>query len=424
MIDYPNKLEKIFDKLELFQIKPIIVGGYIRDILIKTHINQEKKSPNLTYSKDIDIELYGISSLDLLCELLLEFGNVNSVGKSFGVCKLTFEDLDLDFSLPREDNKVSSGHKGFSVQTSSTINFKEAAFRRDFTINAIGYDVKNKILLDPYNGIKDLKKRTLNAVDKNTFEEDPLRVLRAVQFASRFNFNLSDDTFLLCKDMIKRGTLEELSKERIFDEIKKLLLKSDSPSSGFKLLKNLGALEYFDELKTLNETDWNFILLALDNMSRKKTEDSKTNIVLMLAITCYKMSEKQILSFINRLTTNKEILSRVLALIHNKLKTEMSNTELYRLAQYVNIEDMIIFYSTLFEQNEKIYAVIMTRAKLLGVLNARLEAYLQGRDLVKRGLTPSIEFSKILTLAYEAQMREEFSNYQEALVWLDKKLLS
>jgi len=92
MIDYPNKLNIIFDKLLNNSIKPIIIGGYIRDSLLKKE------------SKDIDIELYGINSFSKLEDILKEFGDVNSVGKSFGVCKLKVDDLDLDFSFPRIDS--------------------------------------------------------------------------------------------------------------------------------------------------------------------------------------------------------------------------------------------------------------------------------------------------------------------------------
>ena len=218
--------------------------------------------------------------------------------------------------------------------------------------------------------------------------------------------------------------LQELSKERVFDEIKKLLLKSDRPSLGFKLLKELGALDYFYELGTLNKEDWNLTLKALDNMSRAKTQDNKTNLVLMLALTCYKFSELQIIAFLSRLTADKEIFSRVLALTQNVLKTKMSNSELHALAQYVSLEDIVAMYDALYERDKELYDKLKTRAFRLGVLNKKLEPLLQGRDLLKYGLAPSKEFSKILTLAYEAQMREEFKNQEEAIAWLDKKLLS
>ena len=145
MIRYPHYLNKIFDKLHKSGASCLIVGGYIRDCFL-----------NIA-SKDIDIELYHVSSFEILEELLKEFGSVNSFGKSFGVCKLRIKDLDIDFTLPRIDSKISSGHVGFDVKIQSNLNFMTAASRRDFTINAIGYEVLNNKVLDPFNGINDLK---------------------------------------------------------------------------------------------------------------------------------------------------------------------------------------------------------------------------------------------------------------------------
>ena len=136
MIDYPKKLNIIFDKLLSNSIKPIIVGGFVRDFLLDLE------------SKDIDIELYGINSFSKLEKILKEFGDVISVGKSFGVCKLKFNNLDLDFSLPRIDSKIDKGHKGFQIVIDSSLDFKTATSRRDFTINAIGYDVISKKILE------------------------------------------------------------------------------------------------------------------------------------------------------------------------------------------------------------------------------------------------------------------------------------
>jgi len=161
MIEYPKELDAIFNKLATNQLKPVIVGGYVRDSLLQIQ------------SKDIDIEVYGVNSFETLEKILYEFGSVNSVGKSFGVCKLSYKGYDLDFSLPREDNKTASGHKGFKIITKVNISYKDAAIRRDFTINSMGYDLINKTLLDPFNGLKDLKNKTLNAVNEDTFVEDP-----------------------------------------------------------------------------------------------------------------------------------------------------------------------------------------------------------------------------------------------------------
>ena len=132
LFDYPKYLDKIFDKLNKNNIRSIIVGGYIRD-----------KFLNLN-SKDIDIELFGVSTYDELEKILQEFGEVNTVGKSFGVCKLSLKTLDLDFTLPRLDNKIGSGHCGFEIKVDKNLDFKTASSRRDFTMNAIGYDLIEK----------------------------------------------------------------------------------------------------------------------------------------------------------------------------------------------------------------------------------------------------------------------------------------
>jgi len=246
MFDYPKKLDFLFGKLLEKNIRPIIVGGYVRDFFLKKE------------SKDIDIELYGLSSFKKLEKILQDFGSVNSVGKSFGVCKLNAFGLDLDFSLPRLDSKFSSGHKGFNIKIDSNLDYNTASSRRDFTINSIGYDIQNKKILDPHKGLEDLKHKILRAVDSTKFVEDPLRVLRAVQFSARFNFTLDKELFILCKKMLSDDFLSELPKERIFEELKKVLLKAQKPSAALELLQELGAIKIFSGFSQLLK-DFDFI---------------------------------------------------------------------------------------------------------------------------------------------------------------------
>lgn len=411
MIQYPEKLNLIFRKLELYNIKPIIVGGYIRDSLLQIE------------SKDIDIELYNICSYESLEKILQEFGSVNSVGKSFGVCKLDFEGLDLDFSLPRIDSKIANGHTGFKVQTYSNMNFTTASRRRDFTINSIGYDVLNKKLLDPNNGIQDLKDKILHPVDKNTFIEDPLRVLRAVQFSARFEFVLSQELFTLCSDMLKNSCLNELPRERIFTEIEKLLLKSSKISIGLELLKELGALEYFSELKSLNTQEWEDTLFALDKMAKQKSINNKKNIILMLTILSFKLEKNLAISFIIKLSEEKDLIKNILALRESKIEKNMTNYQLYSLAQRVNLNDIITLYSFLDAVHLQEYIELKQRAKKLNILNNKLTPILQGRDLISSGLQASPDFSTYLDKAYEAQKNELFKNHKDALKWLKIELL-
>lgn len=423
MIKYPSKLNIIFDKLLYCGAKPIIIGGFIRDYLLNIP------------SKDIDIEVYNISSFSNLEIILQEFGSVNKVGRSFGVCKLTFQDMELDFTLPRVDSKTTIGHQGFDIKIDPDLDFFSATSRRDFTINAIGFDVAEKKILDPFNGIEDLKNQVLRAVNEKTFIDDPLRVLRAVQFCARFNLTIDKPLLILAKDMIKNNMLDELSKDRIFQEIKKLLLKSKKPSIGFRLLKKLGAFKYFSNLQTINKENFNLLLSAMDKMRSLLAYDEKTNIVLMLASICYNFDAAQITNFIKRLTDEKEILTRVLILIDNYPSIDyiyasgLKDLQLYKLAAKVNINEVLLLSKAIhFSRNNNIEIAVKKRAIELNILNKKMTPILRGRDILtlqtssKYKIKPSKEFTIILNKAYEAQMRGEFTSYSQALVWLEKYL--
>ncbi len=403
MINYPQNLNFIFQKLHKHHIKPIIVGGFVRDSILNID------------SKDIDIELYGISSLEDVEQILEEFGEVNSVGKSFGVCKLRFENLEIDFSLPRTEKKISVGHQGFEVTTSADIDFTTASRRRDFTINSMGYDIFEKKLLDPFNGMQDLQNKILECVDNDTFIEDPLRVLRAVQFSARFNFKLSDNLFKLCKMMIQKDMLNELSSERVFEELKKLLFKAEKPSIGLKLLNALDSKEFFMEFTNLD---------AIDRLSKTHIKDDKSKLAIFLAILVYSQSYSHQQFFILKLSSEINLLKKISSLLKNSFKDNMNNSELYRLAVNVNIEELLYLSSALYPKNKELYKNIKKRAVELNILNKKMTPLIQGRDLIKMGLKPSLQFSKILQEVYDAQMDELFCNYTEALNYLEKKLSS
>ncbi|QSZ40570.1 CCA tRNA nucleotidyltransferase [Sulfurimonas aquatica] len=414
MIDYPNNLEKIFDKLKKFSIKPIIIGGYVRDKILNID------------SKDIDIELYGVKNFENLENILQEFGRVNSVGKSFGVCKLTLKDLDIDFSLPRSESKISSGHKGFNVLVENHLDFKTATSRRDFTINAIGYDVQERKILDPFNGREDLKLKILKAVDIIKFADDPLRVLRAIQFSSRFNLKIDDMLLMKCRAMINESLLDELPKERVFDEIKKLFFKSTKPSKGFLLLKEMGGFSYFREFALLSQDEFLSTLNSIDHLKRFTINNNKTNITLMLSVLCYYFNERDSKIFLSRLTNEVKLFESVFPLLKHKnisLDEQKTDYDIYLLATKVDIELFLIFQQAIeLSKNRKKSKEIYEKASKLGVLNKEAEPLLKGRDLLELGLKPSIKFSQILALAYDAQIKGKFIIYKEAKAWLKKEL--
>lgn len=414
MIDYPDKLNAIFEKLILSNIKPIIVGGYVRDKLL----NRD--------SKDIDIELYGIDSLSDLEDILQEFGSVNSVGKSFGVCKLKFEELELDFSLPRSDSKIDSGHTGFKITTDKNLNFKMASSRRDFTINALGYDVINKKLLDPFYGLADLHAKILRAVAIKKFADDPLRVLRAVQFSTRFDLQIDELLFTKCQKMINQGLLDELPSERIFEEFKKLLLLSTKPSKGFTLLRDLGAFSFFDTFQILEDKIFENILIGVDLLASYPIENKKTT--LMLALICSNFSKKNIDAFLDKLTNESKIRKEVHQFVecynHTEIK-EFDNFQTYLLATKIEIKSFLFFLRAKnLGKKEKEIKRIEERAKALKVYTKPKEALIQGKDLINLGFKPSKKFSYYLEKSYNAQIKGLFTTKEEALHWSLKNLLA
>ena len=183
-----------------YHAKCYVVGGAVRDRILGREC------------KDYDIECFGIGVEDF--EKAMEYLGAQGVGKSFFVYKYH----DLDISLPRTEEKVSPGHRGFEVHLAR--EEKEASKRRDFTINALMYDIQNEQILDFWNGLEDLEHKVLRVVDEKSFVEDSLRVLRAMQFAARFGFKVEEKSCLLCQSI----SLDDLPKERLFSEFEKMFM--------------------------------------------------------------------------------------------------------------------------------------------------------------------------------------------------------
>jgi len=210
--------------------RALVVGGWVRDRLMG-HA-----------SPDVDIEVFGIPG-DRLRSLLEMFGRVEAVGESFQVYKLG----EIDVSLPRRDSKAGRGHKGFVVVGDPDMSIEEAARRRDFTINSISWDPLTDTYYDPFHGRDDLARRCLRIVDPTTFPDDSLRVLRAIQFAARFDLQIDDETRALCRTI----RLDDLPAERIWGEIEKLLY-APRPSIGLAIAMDFGVIAaLFPDLQAL-----------------------------------------------------------------------------------------------------------------------------------------------------------------------------
>jgi tRNA nucleotidyltransferase (CCA-adding enzyme) len=214
------------------------VGGVVRDSII---------SPVLP-DKDTDYLVCGIPMEELI-SLLAKFGKVDLVGKSFGVIKFTpkkkysedEEPKTFDIALPRKEYSTGAGHKDFNVEFDHNLKVEDDLFRRDFTINAMAFDLQTRKLLDPLQGKKDIKNRLIRMTNPDSFKDDPLRMLRGVQFASRFEFEIEKDTYKsLCENA---HLIKTVSAERIQEELNKLLTRAKYPSTGFRLMHKTGLLK-------------------------------------------------------------------------------------------------------------------------------------------------------------------------------------
>lgn len=213
--------------------RAFLVGGWVRDFL------------RAEESADYDIEVFGLEP-DKLRALLAKQGHVNAVGEAFTVYKVKLHQTSgqdalpaVDVSLPRRESKTGRGHRGFVVTGDPWMSYEEAARRRDFTINAIMYDPLAQEYIDPFSGRHDIEQKIIRAVDPATFIEDSLRVLRAMQFAARFEYTIAPETIELCRTI----DLSDLPSERIWAEVEKWLLKSRKPSIGLWAAYELGITE-------------------------------------------------------------------------------------------------------------------------------------------------------------------------------------
>jgi len=278
----PDPTKGIAEELSRAGGRAYLVGGSVRDRLLGLA------------SKDLDIEVHGLAP-ERVEQILSSFGEVICVGRAFGVYRI--KGLDADFSLPRRDNKIGAGHRGFEVQIDPDLDLTEASRRRDLTINSMALDLVSGELLDPHGGQADLNAGVLRATDPASFAEDPLRGLRVAQFAARFDLRPDAQLISLCESL----DLSELPGERILEEIRKLLLKGSLPSAGLSILEQTGQIRFFPELAALIEVPqdpewhpegdvWVHTLMVVDAAAVLRSETDQPE-ALMFGALCHDLGK-------------------------------------------------------------------------------------------------------------------------------------
>lgn len=356
---------KIAEAVKEIGGRALLVGGSVRDEILGMP------------SKDFDLEIYGVEP-DKLEALVQTFGRVDSVGKAFGILKITDGNMDIDVSIPRRDSKVHEGHRGFQVDTDPNMTIKEAGRRRDFTFNALSKDPLTGDIFDPFGGVEDLRTRTLRVTDPELFKDDPLRIMRAGQFIGRFGLQADADSLRVIREMVE--TLKELPKERFREEWDKLLLKSERPSLALMALRDIGAIdELYPELSALQNTQqeiewhpegdvWIHTLMVVDaakEVCRLERLDKESSQAVMYAALCHDLGKPETTTFsdgrlrsigheeagkgptarfLEKVGVSKDLIARVVPLVVNHLwpgtmyrdhlkKKEVSDGAFRRLAK-------------------------------------------------------------------------------------------
>ena len=426
--------------------KAYFVGGCVRDELLGLE------------SKDIDMEVHGIEP-SALEEILDGVGTRAEFGKSFGVYSV--KGTSIDIAMPRKESATGRGHKDFKIDIDAHIGEENAARRRDFTIGALMKDVLTGEICDFFGGVEDLRNGVIRHVNDASFAEDPLRVLRAAQFAARFGFTVAEETASICEKM----DVCALPCERVFEEMKKALLGAQRPSVFFEFLRRIGALGYwFSELEALIGVEQNekhhsegdvFVhtMMVLDEAAKRRDMAKKPLAFMIAALAhdfgkaiCTEVIDGEIHSygheteglpiieaFLKRLTREKVLIADVLNLCEYHMKPNAlaahgasvkSTNKLFWQAREPS--DLILlalsdahgrsasrpFYDTepFLWERLAVFEEYMARPHVLG------------RDLIEAGLEPGESFSEILAYAHKLRLAgiEKESAMKQTLAYARK----
>lgn len=425
--------------------RPYFIGGCVRDTVL------------LVDPKDIDVEVFNLD-IDSLISVLEEHGKVDVVGKSFGVVKLTTQDNDYDFSLPRKDNKIGAGHKDFEVVIDQSMTVEEAALRRDFTFNAMSMDVNGRIF-DPFNGYNDLENRVLrNTSDQ--FSEDPLRVLRGFQFAGRFNLIGELGLLKLCRQI--KDQFQHLPKERIWTEFEKWAMKSVNHKAGLDFLVMSHWIDCFPELRDIlgvpQELDFHpegcvythtcYVVNAMNDICNREGIDGERKLILILAALCHDLGKAETTiyrkdrisapkhdqvgvkiseNFLLSINCPHKVIDQVLPLVRehmchlNGVNAKMINKLSVRLGK-ANIEDLCLLIEAdhsgrppLQKKLPRDAKLLLELARILKVNEKAPPKIVNGKDIIDI-IPPGKDMGQLLDWLYSKQLECKFHNLEDGLI--------
>lgn len=460
--------------VDLFGPDVYAVGGYVRD--------QIREKP----SQEVDI-LVIHHTVDEIIAKLESHGKVDVVGKSFGVIKFTIKGKTYDIALPRKDKPKPAKirkHKDFIISADPEMPLEKDLERRDFRCNSIALRLADEKIIDPFNGIEDIKEKVIKLTNPRAFPDDPLRVLRAARFASVLEFSMDPNIYERAKGIDLRG----ISEERIKEELFKTMLLSHAPSHGIKELFKLDALrQLFPELYRLtlclqdsvfhpekddfgHHTVWAHTLITVDQAKRLTEQfhlDEQKSITLLLAALFHDIGKPDTTQWEFKrgrmvITSNghdvasskmaKKILARLKIfswngydlkkMIPSLIKCHHRTSELWqnrnvvtkkafnRLAAEVDGEiELLVYLDAADRAGRKTKPVksldhegrwLLEKFEELNVTRETIQPLIMGRDLIKMGVSPGPSMGKYLKKLYHMQLDNEFDTKETGLIVAEK----
>jgi len=395
-----------------------VVGGAVRDSMLGLPV------------AEIDIEVVGIEPARLK-SIIAEHYRLDLIGEAFGVIKLHGQPVDI--SIPRRESKAGLGHKGFEILSDPTLSFEEAAARRDFTINSMARHTSER------------------------FVDDPLRVLRGMQFAARFDLTVVPETVALCRTM----EMETLARERVFEEWKKLVLLGMFPSRGLAFLKDCGWIRFYPELEALIDCPqdpewhpegdvWVHTLHCMDSFAAEPARDTREDLTVGFAVLCHDLGKPETTAFererlrsiaheaageeptrrfLSGMTESSDFIDDVVALVVHHLKplqlheAGAGDAAVRRLAVKVKRIDRLVRVAKADQQGRPPMAFdgfpagdwLLERAELLSVQDSVPRPIVKGRHLIELGLEPGPGFGPLLQQCYDAQIEGTIGSREEGI---------
>jgi len=432
--------------------KAWLVGGCVRDLLLGIR------------PKDFDIEVYGLKSGQLE-KILTPLGKTENVGKRFGVIKLWLNNMEVDIALPRTEFKTADGHRGFSVESNSGLSPEIATMRRDFTINAMMFNPLDNELLDFHGGQDDLGNKKLRHVS-SAFTEDPLRPLRAMQFAARFQLRFDKETAELCHLLLSEA--ETLPESRIWGEWQKWS-RAPYPSCGLLALRESGWLSLYPELAALvgckqgtrwhpEGNVWVHTLQVCDMaavIADQNRLDNQAREHLVFAALCHDLGKpsctftdehKNMRSpghceagvnpserFLRQIGAPKSVAQFVLPLVREHMAHmhgKPTNRAVRRLAHRLEPTNIELWEMLVESDASGRTPAPASRPALIWLEKARKLEYqhtsptplVTGKLLMALGMKPGPEMGKLIKQAYEAQLNGYICDNKTAQYWCRKNI--